>query len=135
MAFTFAFYTQFLTELMEELGKQSIEISSIHSVPVNAHETLVGYIIISFKRQVRSHGDSTTVYLDASGQARPHGLRRALYPNHELYDRIEEWATYVRNRFYLAERVKQIKEELVATAWHPDRVAKWVEAGVELEAM
>jgi len=32
-------------------------------------------------------------------------------------------------------RVREMKEELVAKAWAPERVAKWLEAGIALEAL
>ena len=31
------------------------------------------------------------------------------------------------------ERSALIKEELVANAWHPDRVQKWLDAGIDIE--
>lgn len=43
---------------------------------------------------------------------------------------------WMRNSIHIIlsqKRVKKIKEELVAKAWHPERVAKWLEAGVALE--
>jgi len=31
------------------------------------------------------------------------------------------------------ERTSQFKEELVMRAWHPDRVQKWLDAGMDIE--
>jgi hypothetical protein len=33
------------------------------------------------------------------------------------------------------ERLEAVKEELMASAWHPSRVERWLDAGVELEAL
>jgi len=43
---------------------------------------------------------------------------------------------WMRNSIHMIlseKRAKKIKEELIAKAWHPERVAKWLEAGVALE--
>lgn len=37
--------------------------------------------------------------------------------------------------FRQIERTGLIKEELVSKAWHPERVTKWLEAGVSLEEL
>ena len=31
------------------------------------------------------------------------------------------------------ERISIIKEELIAKAWHPDRVQKWLDAGMDID--
>ena len=31
------------------------------------------------------------------------------------------------------ERIEKIKEELIAKAWHPSRVERWLEAGIDIE--
>ncbi len=36
------------------------------------------------------------------------------------------------NEYKAAEFMKQSKEELMAAAWHPSRVEKWIEAGYEI---
>jgi len=35
----------------------------------------------------------------------------------------------------MRENYRDLKEEIVAAAWHPRRVAKWIEAGVELDSL
>lgn len=44
---------------------------------------------------------------------------------------IEELAMKKRNQ----ERCFAVKEELMAAAWHPNRIERWLDAGVELEAL
>jgi len=41
----------------------------------------------------------------------------------------------VQRRKRIQQRVTLIKEELIAIAWHPRRVEKWLEAGVALELL
>lgn len=52
----------------------------------------------------------------------------------ELVAIIEEWLSSVRLEVFQM-RVREMKEELVAKAWAPERVVKWLEAGVALEAL
>lgn len=47
---------------------------------------------------------------------------------------MNEWFLVVLRKVFQL-RIKQMKEELAAAVWHPARVAKWMEAGVELECM
>jgi len=44
---------------------------------------------------------------------------------------VKQWVAQIRAKKYMA----IIKRDLVAAAWHPDRVSKWVEAGIALEDM
>lgn len=41
----------------------------------------------------------------------------------------------VNSRRRIQERTRYIKEELIASVWHPRRVEKWLEAGVALELL
>ena len=41
---------------------------------------------------------------------------------------IERWRTYQSER-RVKQRTALLKEELIAAAWHPNRVAIWLEAG------
>jgi hypothetical protein len=45
------------------------------------------------------------------------------------------WRKNVKSRKRSQERCAAIKEELMAAAWHPRRVAAWLEAGIETEDM
>lgn len=46
---------------------------------------------------------------------------------------FEAWMRNSIHMILSQKRTKKIKEELIAKAWHPERVAKWLEAGVALE--
>lgn len=49
---------------------------------------------------------------------------------YDYYKRILEYVERQR-RPIVNERTRAIKEELMEKAWHPDRVRKWIEAGLE----
>ena len=58
----------------------------------------------------------------------------------QLNEIVGGWVTVVRDNFdpalsraRTAERVGCFKEELVAASWKPERVARWIGAGLELE--
>jgi hypothetical protein len=52
---------------------------------------------------------------------------------------LHEWLEPILFELRASQRarifIESIKEELVAKAWAPERVAKWLEAGVALEAL
>jgi len=51
---------------------------------------------------------------------------------------VKAWEAYhreIKSQLRQRERGCLIKEELAAVAWHPDRVAKWIETGVCVEEM
>lgn len=51
---------------------------------------------------------------------------------------VKAWEAYhreIKSQLRQRERACLLKEELAAAAWHPDRVTKWVEAGVSVEDM
>lgn len=137
MAFTREFYELFLDELIAELKTQkTAEILQVYISPVRNGEGSVGHIGISFQRANWTyHGASFNLMDDGQVFYSSSLLGDKAF----LYPAIFRWKEYVWNRFYAAERIKdfweEAKEELVAVTWRPDRVAKWVEAGMEMEAM
>ena len=52
-----------------------------------------------------------------------------------MRDRVEAWAHNVIRQEVAPRRINRFKEELIAAAWAPARVERWLEAGVELEAL
>jgi hypothetical protein len=50
-------------------------------------------------------------------------------------DIIEQIQKYEKNMEKAKQNTDQIKEELIALALHPNRVAKWIKAGVHLRDM
>lgn len=52
-----------------------------------------------------------------------------------MRDRLESWAQDIIHRQVAPRRTARFKEELIAAAWAPARVERWLEAGVELEAL
>lgn len=49
--------------------------------------------------------------------------------------RWREWREDQASKPRVQERTRVLKEELMMEAWHPDRVERWLEAGVELDCM
>lgn len=49
--------------------------------------------------------------------------------------RWREWREDHVSKPRVQERTRLLKEEMMAAAWHPDRVERWLDAGVEVEAM
>lgn len=52
----------------------------------------------------------------------------------ELKTFVDEWLLTLLRKVHQM-RIKAMKRELAEAVWHPRRVAHWVEAGVELEAL
>jgi hypothetical protein len=46
---------------------------------------------------------------------------------------IAEWYRDTLNMFKMSKRINRLKKDIIAAAWHPRRVEKWLEAGVQLE--
>jgi hypothetical protein len=67
----------------------------------------------------------------------PHSSARGVYGWYSAKDSLlQEWVDIILHpkRQALATSVcRTIKKDLVAAAWHPNRVSKWLEAGVLLE--
>lgn len=63
----------------------------------------------------------------------------ARYNDLELIKIVQRWAHNCYRQLNAKTLMKQFwetaKEELVATVWRPERVAKWVEAGVDVETL
>ena len=137
MSLTREFYELFLDDLKEELKKQKkAEILHVYISPVCNGEGSLGHIAISYQLANYSYYglsfnlmDDGQIFHDSS----------TLSDKRLFYAHIFRWADYVRSRLYAADRIKNFwedaKEELVATAWRPERVAKWLEAGIDAEAM
>lgn len=53
----------------------------------------------------------------------------------EYNRRWQEWREDQASKPRTQERTRVFKEELMMEAWHPDRVERWLDSGVELEAM
>lgn len=49
--------------------------------------------------------------------------------------RWREWREDQASKPRVQERTRLLKEEIMIQAWHPDRVERWLDAGVELECM
>jgi Leucine-rich repeat (LRR) protein len=49
----------------------------------------------------------------------------------EYHDKICDFLTKKR----ISERVSRVKEELIEKAWHPDRVCKWIESGIDITVL
>jgi len=130
------FYKQFTKELLAELVKQQIPINSINVMPITNQNSYVGTIMIMFK----SYTQYMLAFLTETGLVQPHPLDHPCNLHHrQVYTCVKKWCEYVYSRFYAAEHIKDFwkdtKEELVATVWHPKRVAKWLEAGIDVEAL
>lgn len=48
---------------------------------------------------------------------------------------VAEWYRDTLNMYKMEKRMNRLKEDIVAAAWHPRRVAAWLEAGCTLEDM
>jgi hypothetical protein len=46
---------------------------------------------------------------------------------------IAEWYRDTLNMFKMSKRMNRFKKDIIAAAWHPRRVERWLEAGVQLE--
>jgi hypothetical protein len=135
----FKFFKQYEADLLAELAKQPVPIAQVSFHWIYDYK-YCGRIVILFESVLRPIGEVAYAYVDGSGDIHHHRLARKLRPQHDpVYAQIEHWGAYVRDCFHSAERMKEFwqkaKEELVAAAWHPDRVGKWIEAGVDIEAM
>ncbi len=136
----FKFFKQFEAELLADLAKQPLPIPHFSISPVDI-KPYCGYISIVFGNQPHHPaGEIAYACITTSGEVHDRRRSQDLYPhNIPVYRLITDWGEYVRNRFHAAERMKEFwkesKEELVAAAWHPERVAKWLEAGIDVEAM
>ncbi len=132
MTFTYEFYNQFIKDLETELNTPT----HIAEIYFSKDKQYCGYILIYVKTKTRPMQHAITMHVNEKGQTLIQS-KRAAYGY--LCPHLQQWGEYVRNRFYAAERIKNFwkesKEELVAAAWHPDRVAKWLEAGIDAEAM
>jgi len=54
-------------------------------------------------------------------------------PDYNL--RWRAWREEEASKKRTQEKARILKEEIVMEAWHPDRVEKWLDAGVEIECM
>jgi hypothetical protein len=52
------------------------------------------------------------------------------YQKESWYDFLEWMSRYPRSFERTYHRTQTLKEELMMKAWHPDRVCRWLEAGV-----
>ncbi len=136
MTFTFESYTPFIKELETELNTPTLD--RLHIYPVHNKYYCCG-INIYTKTQ---HHTYSARELPAQVFVRHNGhLTIELYIHEYDYlkHHLQQWGEYVRNRLHAAEHIKNFwetaKEELAAAAWHPDRVGKWLEAGIDVEAM
>ncbi len=137
MTFTREFYELFLEDLKEELKTQKVaEILHVFISCIQNGEGSVGHIAISFQRANHTYHGASFNLLD-DGQIWPSS--NLMGDKGFLRPCIHRWGEYVRSRLYAADRAKYFwedaKEELVAAAWRPERVAKWLEAGIDAEAM
>lgn len=137
MSLTREFYEMFLEDLKEELKTQKVaEIIHVFISPVQNGAGSLGHVAISFQRGISSSYHGISFNLMDDGQIWP---SNNLVGNYFLRPCIHRWGEYVRNRLWAADRAKYFwedaKEELVAAAWRPERVAKWLEAGIDVEAM
>ncbi len=136
----FKFFKQFEAELLAELAKQPMTIVNLDFVPLK-DATYCGCIQVWVKDTTPyPFVEVAAAHITMSGEVYVHQLYRQLYPHHlPVYRLIGNWGAYVLEHFHAAQRLqnfwKESKEELVATAWHPDRVGKWLDAGVDIEAM
>jgi hypothetical protein len=77
------------------------------------------------------------VFLTTTGKV--YFPRRIQYNDGEVIEIVQDWAYDCYREFNGQSKMKRFwekaKEELVAAAWHPDRVAKWLEAGISVEDM
>ena len=66
-----------------------------------------------------------------------HTPKRGVYGWYGASDTyLQQWVDSILHpkRKELANRLcKSIKKDLIAAAWHPNRVSKWLEAGIQLE--
>lgn len=104
-------------------------LSFFHTV--NGRQLYTAYIIptqLLSTKSVKYHRNMSTVF----------------QPSHSGYSRIgpivRQWlddihSATVGNREQIQHRAALIKEDLVAAAWHPQRVERWLEQGVELESL
>lgn len=131
----FKFYKQYETELLAELAKQPLPIAQVYFHRIY-DDKYCGRITIILE----GIGNVAYAYVSNTGEVHHHRLAKRLYPQHDpVYTQVEKWGAYVRDCFHAAERIKEFwekaKEELAAEVWRPDRVAKLLDAGVELETL
>ncbi len=147
----YKFFRSYIDDLKNVLKKQSIASISYVSVSPAFDDSSVGTIGINFKHSDKTHFVYFTLLEDGETEFHPSsvciheaedGLITYAQSNIDkefFRSYLEDWAEYVRNRFYAAERIKdfweEAKEELVATVWHPERVNKWLETGIDVEDM
>ncbi len=136
----FKFFKQFKAELLAELAKQPMTIVNLDFVPLK-DATYCGCIQVWVKDTTPyPFVEAAIAYITMSGEVHHHRLHQEMYPHHlPVYRLIGNWGAYVLECFHAAERIKEFwetaKEELVASAWRPERVAKWLDAGIDVEAM
>jgi hypothetical protein len=62
-------------------------------------------------------------YTDTSAKTQGQQIKRV----------IVDWYRDTLNMFKMSKRMNRFKKDLIAAAWHPRRVERWLEAGVQLE--
>lgn len=57
-------------------------------------------------------------------------------PPQKYIESIKNWVAHIqwlKFSAFLKKHNSKLKEELIATVWHPSRVEKWIKAGINLE--
>jgi hypothetical protein len=86
------------------------------------------FTILTAKFMIDKYGTVTRV---------PHTPKRGVYGWFSASDSLlQQWVDSIlqpKRQVLAITFCKGIKKDLVAAAWHPNRVSKWLEAGVQLE--
>lgn len=129
-----------LRTIVQNLQKKTLRIG-IRIMPQSSNEFLL--IVRNIPSPFVELEARFTITSDGSVTKIPFDRKRDGYsfPNKYFWGTlkevlIEQWVDSV----FLAKRLEQskkfcvqIKRELAEKVWHPDRVAKWVEAGIQIE--
>lgn len=133
--FTLNFFDLFLNDLNDILKQRGIATDDVYVGEIEDEYHFIGRLQIYLKtNNLHEKWRPSYFYLYSDGWHIADSLAK-----YHLEDPVNNWTEYVRNKAYAAHRIRDFwkgaKEELVAAAWRPDRVAKWVEAGVAIESL
>ena len=133
--FTLNFFHLYLNDLKDSLKARGIAVEGAYVNEIDDEYNIIGEVRIYLEtNNLHEKWRPNSFYLYSNGRYVADSMARD-FLNHD----IAAWTAYVRDRAYAAQRIRNFwgksKEELVATVWRPDRVAKWVEAGVSVEEL
>lgn len=122
-----------LPQTLHTLDIKKTKISRIPPLPLNlqrlnAEGTPLEMVPVGFERMVPPYSLKLGEYRYAEIAMCDNLPHQGIFE-----DTVSWWARLIRER--ARQLMAPLKEELMAAAWHPRRVERWLEAGLELEEL